>query len=89
MLYEPAGGWRQSRPAYSKATVQPLRHAKHSNMLCKGCTGTEHQEGLPHENHLKHTQTKAPAALSHAPRPLFLNTLVCVCVCVRVCVYLC
>jgi len=27
-------------------------------VLCKGCTGMEHDEGLPLENHLKHTQTK-------------------------------
>ena len=54
------GTWRATKgaTAHSKATVQPLLHAKHSSVLCKGCTGMEHDEGLPLENHLKHTQTK-------------------------------
>lgn len=64
----PTGRRRATKEAtaYSKATVQPLLHAKHSNVLCKGWAGGEHREGLSHEGHLKHTQTKAGPALSDA-----------------------
>lgn len=41
--------------AYSEATVQTLRHAKHSNVLCKGWDGRELPRGLSHDGHLKHT----------------------------------
>lgn len=56
----PTGRRRATKEAmaYSKATVQLLSHAKHSNVLCKGWAGRELREGLSHEGHLKHTQTK-------------------------------
>lgn len=44
--------------AYSKATVQLLSHAKHSNVLCKGWAGGELRVDLSQASHLKHTQTK-------------------------------
>lgn len=36
-----------------KATVQPPSHAKHSRVLCKGCSDIDHQEGLHHQSPLK------------------------------------
>lgn len=52
--------------AYSKATVQLLSHAKHSNVLCKGWAGRELREDLSQVSHLKHTQTKlGPLCLMH------------------------
>lgn len=53
----PTGRRRATKEAtaHSKATVQPLSHAKHSNELCKGCGGREQPQGLSHEGHLKHT----------------------------------
>lgn len=59
MLYQ-TGRRRATKEAtaYSKATVQPLSHAKHSFVLCKGWASREQPEGLSHEGHLKHTQTK-------------------------------
>lgn len=75
----PTGRRRATKEAraYSKATVQLLSHAKHSNVLCKGWAGRELREGLSHEGHLKHTQTKAQAAPSDAARPPSIWMLCC------------
>lgn len=64
----PTGRRRATKEAtaYSKATAQLLSHAKHSNVLCKGWADRELREGLSHEGHLKHRQTKLePLCLMH------------------------
>lgn len=62
--------------AYSKATVQLLSHAKHSNVLCKGWAGRELREDLSQVSHLKHTQTKlGPLCLMHHGAANFLCEL--------------
>lgn len=59
--------------AYSKATVQLLSHAKHSNALCKGWAGEELLVDLSQASHLGHTQTKlGPLPLMHRDRRSFV-----------------
>lgn len=58
--------------AYSKATVQLLSHAKHSNVLCKGWADGELRVDLSQASHLKHTQTIPLPQMLH-----YLHSFVC------------
>lgn len=62
--------------AYSKAAVQLLSHAKHSNVLCKGWADTELRvDRFICVSHLKHSQTKLGRL---CPMRATISMLVCV-----------